>query len=272
MTEMQGRARLKLPPIDTKQRRAVSIEVARVITEAIESERLRAGDQLPPERDLSGMLKVSRTSVRDALKVLAGMGLLQIRRNHGVFVADASDRRIDGEASAVLSTANRPLSELFELRRVLETQATAWAAERASSEQIQQIDAVYRRFSLLATRDNLTREQANAFDVEIHAMIAEASGNTLVAQVVTDLREAAERERGSLESLHPDRIAANVADFGAIVDALRHRDTEGARAAMLEHLDRGQSSIIEQREANGSVQPASARVGGGRRRNQLPKP
>jgi len=253
MIEPNGRRRLKLGAIDTKQRRAVSVEVARVITKAIESQRLRPGDRLPPERDLSSMLTVSRTSVRDALKVLAGMGVLQIRRNNGVFVADAADRHIDGEAKAALSTANRPLSELFELRRVLETQASAWAAERASLEQLRQIDAVYGRFSLMLTRDNLTREQANAFDVEIHALIAEASGNSIVAQIVADLRAAAERERGSLDSLRPERVAANVADFGAIVDALRHRDAEAARAAMLEHLDRGQGSILELREALGTL-------------------
>ncbi|HEV7326519.1 MAG TPA: FCD domain-containing protein [Bosea sp. (in: a-proteobacteria)] len=252
MTDTQERPRLKLAPIDTRQVRAVSIEVARVITAAIEGERLAPGDRLPPERDLAGMLKVSRTSVRDALKVLAGMGTLRIRRNHGVFVADAADRHIDGEGSAALSTANRPLSELFELRRVLETQATAWAAERASVEQLRQIDAVYGRFSLMATRDDLTREEANAFDIEIHALIAEASANSLVAQIVTDLRAAAERERGSLDGLRQERIASNVADFGAIVDALRRRDADAARAAMLEHLDRGQGSIIELREANGA--------------------
>ena len=249
---------IRLPAIQPGQRRAVSIEVARVITSAIADGRLGPGDRLPPERELARMLAVSRSSLRDALKVLTGMGMVQVRRNHGVFVARPGDARLGEERQPMLPTADRPASELFEIRRVLETQACAWAAERATLDQLRTIDDAYSRFSAQATDDTLAPEQANAFDIEIHALIAAATGNSMLAQMLSDLRQAAELVRGWQDALTPERIAANVADLGIIVDALRHRDAETARSAMLEHLVRGETATLELRRALRAQPPADS--------------
>lgn len=248
---------IRLAPIQPGQRCAVSIEVARVITAAIADGRLKPGDRLPSERELARMLAVSRSSLRDALKVLTGMGVVRVRRNYGVFVAAPEEPQVAGSRPAPLPTADRPAIELFEIRRVLETQACAWAAKRATLEQLRRIDHAYARFSAKATEDSLDPEQANAFDIEIHALIAQATGNSLLAQMVTDLRQAAEKVRGWRDALQPDRIAANVADLGLIVDALRRGDAETARHAMLEHLIRGETATLQLRRTQ-RAQPGAA--------------
>lgn len=249
---------IHLRSIKSGQRRPVSIEVARAITRAIDDGHLRSGDRLPPERELARTLAVSRSSLRDALKVLAGVGLLEIRRSRGVYVADPEAPRYTIRKKTWTAAADPPAAEVFELRRILETEATALAATRANAAELEGIDRAYASFSAQATADMLTPRQANEFDIEIHALIAAASGNGLLAHELGKLRHAADEMRAWRDALKPGRIAANVADLGAIVDALRHRDAEAARAAMLEHLKRGEAAVLALRRLRRGQASASS--------------
>lgn len=240
MVHVKAFARLALQP-----KSLVSIEAARVIKNAIADRRLQPGDRLPPERELARMLGVSRTSLRDALKVLSGMGLVRVRRSHGVFVAPPEDRSSMSRhlARALLLDA-RPIADLFEIRLAIETKGAAWAAARATDEQLATLAQRHDDMRQRAGSGSLSPKEANRLDTELHRLIAEATGNAILVRIVEDLRGLLEESRDRRE-MPPDRIADSVAEMGRIVGAICRRDPEEAELEMHAHLRQGERSNLD---------------------------
>lgn len=222
-------------------RSLLSAELVRSIQTAIASGAIPPGSRLPAERVWSADLGVSRPTLRAAVKELAGMGLLEIRRNHGIFVAQPQDvGTIVRRVADALTLQRGPLADLFEVRTVLEAQAALWAAERATTRDLGRLDAAYDDLRASHERGDLTVEQANTMDRRVHKLIAEASRNAVLVRAVENLRALQEQSRSLDQVLTPSRIATNVDDLGAIVGAIAERDGETARQAMASHLRRGE--------------------------------
>lgn len=218
----------------------VSVEAARAIKNAIVAGRLRPGERLPPERELARSLGISRTSLRDALKVLSGMGLVHVRRSRGVFVAPAerpevTSRRLVGS----LVLRGDVIDDLFEIRLVLETRAAAWAAMRATDARLGVLVARYDELRGRAEQEMLTVEEANRLDSELHRLIAEATGNGVLVRIMEHLRGLLDESRDRT-AMVPGRIARSVEEMGRIVEAVRCRDPQEAELEMYAHLKRGE--------------------------------
>src|SRR5438477_1312115 len=117
-------------------------EIVRQIKAMIAEGRLKSGDQLPPERDLAEKFLVSRTSVREALRALESVGLIEIRPGEGTFVKEVSVEALVEPLALVLLSQREMIGDLFEARRMLEPVIAGLAARRASREEVTEMERI----------------------------------------------------------------------------------------------------------------------------------
>ncbi len=127
---MKVGASLTFQPIKTKK---IWEEIVEQLKTMITNGELEPGDKLPSERDMSESMGVSRASVREALITLEAIGILEIKPGEGTFVRQTSDAETFAPLAMVLALERNPGAQMMEVRRVLETEMAALAAERASA-------------------------------------------------------------------------------------------------------------------------------------------
>lgn len=209
------------------------------IRRLLDDGRLKPGDQLPPERELSETFQVSRASVREAIRALESMGLIEIRSGEGTYVASPADSLISPLASA-FRLRKDALREIFEARRIVEPEIAALAAQRATPSQVKELEAILKD----QARQIAKGETGMEADTVFHSTLAQAAGNKVFLRLddamVDSLREARER---SLQS--HGRPARSLAGHREILDAIRARDPAKARKAMLKHLEAIERNILK---------------------------
>lgn len=187
------------------------------------------GAQIPPERELALRFGVSRASVRDALRILELHGWLEIRQGEGTRVASSAR----GFGGRLRTRLHEPafVAELFELRRILEPAVAALAAQRAEGQDLEKLERV------LLEQRQVTRDLHKFLELDLgfHRALAEAAHNTLLAEVLQLLVVELRQTRLSATALR-FRPANTLREHRRILGAIRERDPEGARAAMLAHL------------------------------------
>jgi GntR family transcriptional regulator, transcriptional repressor for pyruvate dehydrogenase complex len=202
------------------------------IRDYIAQHRLQAGDRLPPERVLMEQLGVGRSSVREAMKILTTMGLVEIRRGDGAYVASPDRFSSLGTSSFVRVTEKNTLHDIIELRRCIEPMAAYLAAERATDDDIADLEAILR------THEQRLAEQMSWLwePLEFELAIAESTGNVLLVQAQETLRDLC-------VGLSPDfrRSVDHTLDWmhehWVILSAIKGRNPTRARDAVLLHLD-----------------------------------
>src|SRR5881628_1894943 len=117
-------------------------EIVRQVKAMIAEGRLKSGDQLPPERDLAEKFVVSRTSVREALRALESLGLVEIRAGEGTFVREVSVESLIEPLALMMVSQREAIAELFEARRLLEPGIAALAASRATLEEVAEMERI----------------------------------------------------------------------------------------------------------------------------------
>ncbi|HZA03653.1 MAG TPA: FadR/GntR family transcriptional regulator [Propionibacteriaceae bacterium] len=199
---------------------------------AIRQAGLTPGSKIPSERELGEQFGVSRTVVREAIRHLAAKGILEARSGSGVRVANIGHDGVS-ESIEIFLTRNGPVDpeKVNEVRQCIELQTVAYAAERATEEQLGTIRAECEKLAGLEGHS----EEASLADVAFHRAIAEASGNELflvlvdsLAEVMLDIRRATLRD--------PGRTAVTLQQHRRIAEELEARNSGVAVEAMREHL------------------------------------
>src|SRR5215470_6658752 len=150
------------------------------IMKLLTSGELGPGDRLPPERDLALHLGLSRSTVREAIRGLEMMRVLQVRHGEGVFVTSLNaPLLLEATGFAMQLMRDHEVVELLELRAVLEGAAAAWASARMSAEQLRTLLQCLDQMDRAATADELLEA-----DIAFHARIAEGAGNAVLASVL----------------------------------------------------------------------------------------
>jgi DNA-binding FadR family transcriptional regulator len=197
---------------------------------------LAPGAVLPNEADFSASLRVSRTALREAIKVLAAKGLVESRPKTGTRVRPRTDwNLLDPDVLAWQFAAGpftRFIEDLFELRQMIEPQAAAIAARRAGPVEVERIEEAYRGMEAAGNDSDLWIDP----DLRFHQAIIRATGNELLwplgaiieTALATSFRLSSADWDGPIHSLPLHR---------AILDAIRMRDPEAAQAAMHRLLD-----------------------------------
>ncbi|CAB3391428.1 FadR/GntR family transcriptional regulator [Kyrpidia spormannii] len=212
--------------------------------------KLRPGDKLPPERELAQLMNVSRTSIREAFKEMATLGLVHIRHGQGVFVAEPSLQVVSDQLSALVRVNLTRVKELFEIRKVLETQTVRWVADRAPMERIQELATTVEETWRQAEQGRLDPALAARRDEEFHHALAVDSGNGVLAYIMNGLMHLLGESRQASLAI-PGRAARSVEQHREIVHRLLERDAEGAARAMHDHLASVEAAILRQFETGG---------------------
>lgn len=194
--------------------------------------RLRAGDRLPSERDLAERFEVSRPTVREALRALSVLGVLEIRHGGGAFVSSLNAAELLGPLNFFLSLSDVSVEQLYHARRLIEGEICALAATRVTPEQLT-------RLSDLIDAQERVKGDAGQYlqlDSEFHELLGHVSGNPFLARASQSLNVLGIefRKRAARTKAAPSR---SIADHRAILAALAAGDVEAARAAMVAHMN-----------------------------------
>lgn len=212
-------------------------QVMSQIEERILGGHLSAGDHLPNERDLSVLLGVSRASLRESLRVLEALGVVEIRRGGegGAVLQGTPGSGFVNLLKLQLALGQFDQTDVLETRIALETWSCREAADRATTEDHAELQ------DLLDQMDDEDIETAefNALDVAFHVRIAESTGNALCAHLMQSLRTAINRQMIDAYADLPDwQETAKIVrrEHRAILDALVTRERETAAERVHEHI------------------------------------
>lgn len=184
---------------------------------------------LPPEGRLGETLGVSRTVVREAMRILGAQGLVEVSQGKRPRVRPADPQTVLETFGTYLQRGDHTLLDLIEVRIPLETEMVALAAQRATPEQMDVLD---KTIEDMATAKNLKRRVES--DARFHDLLAESTGNPLFALLLTTVGGAMRRSRS--ETIGRTGADRALQGHRAIMAAIRARDAQGARKAMREHL------------------------------------
>jgi GntR family transcriptional repressor for pyruvate dehydrogenase complex len=218
-----------LKPIKKKRVSDMAIEQ---INQLISTGRLKPGDTLPSERKLMEKFKISRVPVREALRVLEMMGVVEVKPGRGIYVTDP-ENSLFSPLRQWLSVQKETLVNHFEVRLLIEPRAAALCAERASKEQIKAMKKSLGSF-FEAQAENKLVEMIRA-DTQLHQLIAEATGNrTLATLMSTFTNSLLEGWKASLRT--EGRGVKTVEEHASIVEAIEKKDAVKAEKLMKNHL------------------------------------
>lgn len=230
---------MELPEVAPIKSTRIYEEIVRQVKALIGEGRLKSGDQLPPERDLAQQFRVSRTSVREALRTLESLGLIEIRPGEGTFVREVSVESLVEPLARVLVSQHKAVGELFEARRLLEPNIAGLAARRATQDEIREMEEILAQQAKEVAAGNTGLAQDAAF----HASIAASVQNRAITRIVNALMDLLTQSRE--ESLQtPGRPTRSHQDHRRILESIRRRDEGGAHAAMLEHLNAVEALLL----------------------------
>lgn len=231
-THSQSPAAFVAAKIRPVTRTSISEEIAKQIIKLISTGELQPGQRLPSERDLCEQIGASRSSLREALRCLSIVGVLNARVGDGTSVAADGETFLRRIVEWRLITERHDVENLMEVRVALEGVSAANAARRATPEDI-------RRFQDLVAKMKFAARDARKFailDVEFHLALAKASGNALVFDLVSMIRNHLVRVLPGVLKL-PNAMPLSTREHMAIVAAVARRDAKAARAAMHAHLE-----------------------------------
>ena len=211
---------------------AVTDEAIEKLKEMIVSGQLRPGDRLPREADLATDLGLSRSSLREAVRALSLVRILDVRQGDGTYVSSlAADTLLDALGFIVEFHHDASVLELLEVRRILEPAASARAATRIDDEALAELEQVLNRSTLDSSVEDLVKN-----DLEFHRAIAVASGNTVLASLIENLSGPTQRARVWRGITQEGALARTLAEHRAIFDAIRAHDPDLARTWATVHI------------------------------------
>ena len=248
----------RMPQVKEEEQTAHrTMQVVNHIRSLIENGTLQPGDKIPPEREFARTLKISRASLRTGIGYLAAMGVIKIRHGVGTFVADGPPDF--GKTSLSLMSALHGFQswQMFEARIILESHLAALAAERGKEEHHAALaEEVAEMFAAIETPPDYLLH-----DVTFHRVIAQASGNPILAAVIETITSALyDNRRKTVERSTDLRESAEM--HRELYRAIRARKPQEAHNLMEQHLRMAQI-------AQGMEQPVGrkASTGAPRRRS-----
>ena len=223
----------EIVPLEREQR--LYERVAEKILLLIQDGVWQPGDRLPPERELAQGFGVSRTVVREAFKVLEAQGVLASMTGSGVYVRSADSSIVSRSIQTYLQLLSQENVELkvAEIRRVLETEIAALAAQRATPAQLEELQEICLEMRRYADSSRTLAE----LDFRLHLTLARATQNDLFEMLLMPLMEQLHDYYLYVWDSYGERPLEVV--FGqheALIDAVRAGDAEAARQAMATHL------------------------------------
>jgi GntR family transcriptional repressor for pyruvate dehydrogenase complex len=227
-------------PFGTVTRDALPDQIAARLIDLITERQLKPGDRLPPERELAATMGVSRSSLREALRALAMLGVAEMRQGDGTYLTTLDPISLMKPVGLVLALNDGGLEQLFEARKIVEPGLAALAARRISDEAAAELHRV-------AEASAAALDDPEAFmlaDIELHALIARAADNAVLIRLLDSVAGMGIASRRRTGRLAPVR-EQSAHDHREIAAAIAAHDPEAAGAAMLRHLENVERAVTE---------------------------
>jgi len=237
----------------TFKKSAISEDITARLLAMIKEGELKAGAKLPPERELAEIMKVSRPSLREALRALSIMNIIEIRQGDGTYVTSLEPELLVEHLDFIFSLSDSTIIELFEARKIVEVGLAAMAAQRITDEEIEKLEDCLAH-SIENVDDHTEFLKA---DVELHETIVEAARNTFLKRFMGSIYNLGRVSRSRTVEI-PGVVEQVVEDHRAIVYALKAHDSEKARQAMLQHLNNVEARLRQLAAAEKAAQTDGA--------------
>ena len=218
------------------------IEVQTAIKDYIQRHQLKPNDALPSEGELARALEVGRNSVREAVKALESMGILETRRGSGIFVSAFSFEPLLNNLPYGLMGDLQDIAELLEIRRILELAKIASAIECLTDEQVRAFDEILNNMKKKAKRGESFPEEDRSF----HRLLFQNLGNNMLLKLI-DIFWLAIQKASLQHNLADPQPMQTYHDHVAIVEALKAHNIDQAVSALDGHYDGISARLKSQR-------------------------
>jgi GntR family transcriptional repressor for pyruvate dehydrogenase complex len=215
-------------------------KVADQIEEAILSDRLKAGDRLPPERSLTGVFQTSRRTLREALRVLEQKGLVEIKTGSkgGAFITDRSSDRMRESLTLLIRKKKIPYESLVEFRFELEGAVAALAAERATPEDLAALKDLLLEAGRVSADGLAASDRFNSQETALHLQLGRICKNPLYEAILRTIHEVLVFPSFKFLEVDEPYILEASRDWSQIVKAIEKRQSVRARTLMQGHLEK----------------------------------
>lgn len=215
----------------------------RQIRRLIETGVLQPGDRLPSERELQEQFSVSRTSIREALRVLEALGFVTVQPGVGAFVTDHDvSADLPRMWTKWMAEHQDLVNDLLEIREALEPKAASLAATKISDARVQALFETLGRMEQCAENGDI--DGAVQADIDFHDLISKATRNHFLIQLNDSINYALIESRYAYFQ-NPQNILSSCQQHRFVAEALRRREPEEAAQAMLQHARRTKSSMLQ---------------------------
>jgi GntR family transcriptional repressor for pyruvate dehydrogenase complex len=223
-----------------------SADVVKQIANLITNGRLKKGDQLPAERELTEAFQVSRATVREAIRSLESMGLVKSKHGNGTYVLVSGEEAGIAPLAASLLTEKDDLLDIFHIRKIIEPSIAQLAAGYASSEDIKELEEILKRQRVEVAAGKYAAET----DTRFHLTLARIARNRVLSRLLHALVEllADSRARRLDEA---SRAVRSLHGHENIVAAVAREDCTGARQSMLNHLSEVEGLFRKKKRGGG---------------------
>ncbi len=223
-------------------RKTLSGVVADDLVRQIRSGEVGVGDRLPTLQELMIQHGVGYGVAREAMQQLTALGIVDVRPRRGAVVRQLDGARALDDRTLAMLLSEQAVHELYELRRLIEVATAGQAAERATREQIEAMRGAQRAFDTALRSSGVVY----AADVELHSLIAVASGNIVYTRVLDSLRGVLAEVRAQAAAVPGASLTARE-EHAAIVDAIAAGDAELARSTMAKHIETAIDTVLRAR-------------------------
>lgn len=226
-------------------RESIAEIVAQRVLDMVKAGVLKAGDQLPPERDLAVSLNVSRPSVREAIRGLSILGVVRTRQGGGAYISELDADSLLGPLQFFISLERVNIEELYDARALIESDVARRAAERMTDDELRELQAILDQQSRVLSDPVAYRMS----DYKFHDLIWNAARNAFLKRIGQSLnvmglefRKRASETEGVLQQ--------SIRDHRQLLEALRARDPDAAAAAAAQHMRNVYRSTIDPSSKN----------------------
>ncbi len=240
----------------------LSEQVAMQIATMISSSRWKEGDRLPSEMELCKRLRIGRSTLREAMRSLAFVGMVRMRAGEGTYVARGPSKLLEQIFAQGMLATEQAVTDLCETRVLLETELAALCAEKATAQELQQLKSLLQE---MRARVHGPTRTFLSLDLDFHLKVADASKNQVMAQLLRTIRQLLEEYIvKSLRLTNAPQLACE--GHAKILGALKKHNPREARMSMRQHLrlfQRGYKLIMaaSERAAGEAVEVSTPAAG-----------
>lgn len=194
---------------------------------------LSVGAKLPSERTMAEEYGVSRNVLREALRVLSEKGIIEIHSGRGAYVADKQNEKLVSQLESILFENVNSLSDIEEVREAVELAVLEKAVERATEEDIRQLETIYEEME----ESKSNPKKYNSGDIRFHIQLANSTHNSVFPVLISALYNLTDKKLFRITELYPSRVNSGQREHRGIIDAIKKRDVDTVKNIGRKHFN-----------------------------------